>query len=196
MRRRSVVGSGLTCVAIGVVGVSGAGAHVLASRATARAATPLPDVTKLIGPATTRVRATDKPQFKRDVLYEAEGATRGGKPVSSATGIVSWKFVFDGTPGSKYASAFLTYGPAPKKFGKVVGVRSPFLEDVPIPRAPTMTVAQALARVRKAGYRKGFSGVTLRNPLGPKKSNPLYIFTIAPKFIAVDTVTGKVSALK
>ena len=81
-------------------------------------------------------------------------------------------------------------------FGKVVGVKSPFLEDVKIPRAPKMTVAQALARVRKAGYRKGFSGVTLRNPLGPKQSNPLYIFTIAPKFIAVDTVTGKVSVLQ
>ncbi len=194
MRRRPLVGSALMGVAFGFVGVTGASAH--AARATVAAATPLPDVTTLIGPATTRVRATNKSQFGRDVLYEADGATRAGKPVSTAAGIVSWKFVFDGTPGSKYQSAFLTYGPAPKKFGKVVGVKSPFLEDVAIPRAPTMTVAQALVRVRKAGYRKGFSGVTLRNPLGPRKSNPLYIFTFAPKFIAVDTVTGKVSVLK
>lgn len=106
------------------------------------------------------------------MLYEADGTTRGGRPVSSAAGIVSWRFVFDGTPGSKYQSAFLTYGPAPKRFGKVVVVKQPFLEDVPIPRAPKMTVAQALVRVRAAGYRHGFSGVTLRNPLGPKKSNP------------------------
>jgi hypothetical protein len=189
--RLSFVGP-LVCVTFGFVGAAGAGAHVQATPAAAS----LPDVTTLIGPATTRVRAANKPQFKRDVLYEADGATRGGKPVSSVAGIVSWRFVFDGTPGSKYQSAFLTYGPAPKKFGKVVGVKSPFLEDVPIPRAPTMTVAQALTRVRKAGYRRGFSGVTLRNPLGPKKSNPLYVFTLGSKYVAVDTVTGKVSVLQ
>lgn len=191
IRRLSFVGP-VVCVTFGFVGAAGAGAHVQATSSAA----PLPDVTTLIGPATTRVRAAHKPQFKRDVLYEADGATRGGKPVSSAAGIVSWRFVFDGTPGSKYQSAFLDYGPAPKKFGKVVGVKSPFLEDVPIPRAPKMTVAQALVRVRRAGYKRGFSGVTLRNPLGPKKSNPLYIFSISPKFIAVDTVTGKVSSLQ
>ncbi len=192
MRRRSLVGSGLVCLTVGFVGVAGAGAHVLAQPA----AKPLPDVTKLIGPATARVRATDEPQFRGDVLYEADGATRGGKPVASAAGIVSWRFVFDGTPGSKYAAATLTYGPAPKRFGKVVGVRQPFLEDVTIPRAPRMTVTQALGRVRQAGYRQGFSGVTLRRPLGPTKSNPLYIFTFGPKYVAVDTVTGKVSVLR
>jgi hypothetical protein len=191
MRRLSFVGP-LVCVTFGFVGAAGAGAHVQATPAAA----PLPDVTTLIGPATTRVRAANKPQFKRDVLYEADGATRGGKPVSSAAGIVSWRFVFDGTPGSKYQSAFLTYGPAPKRFGTVVGVKSPFLEDVPIPRAPTMTPAQALTRVRKAGYHRGFSAVTLRNPLGPKRSNPLYVFALGSKYVAVDTVTGKVSVLQ
>jgi hypothetical protein len=196
MRRRCLVGSGLVCMTFGFVGVAGAGARLQATDGTVGAAVPLPDVTTLIGPATERVRAADKPQFKRDVLYEADGATRGGKPVSSVAGIVSWRFVFDGTPGSKFASATLTYGPAPKKFGNVVGVKSPFLEDVPIPRAPKMTLARALTRVRGAGYRKGFSSVTLRNPLGPKKSNPLYIFTLSSKFVAVDTVTGKVSVLK
>ena len=196
MRRRCLFGSGLVCMTFGFVGVAGAGAHVQATGATVGSAAALPDVTTLIGPATARVRAADKPQFKRDVLYEADGATRGGRPVSSVAGIVSWRFVFDGTPGSKYQSAFVTYGPAPKTFGKVVGVKSPFLEDVPIARAPKMTLARALTRVRGAGYRQGFSGVTLRNPLGPKKSNPLYIFTFSPKFVAVDTVTGKVSVLK
>jgi hypothetical protein len=195
MRRRSFVGAGLVCAMFGFAGVADAGAHAQATGATVGAAAPLPDVTTLIGPATARVRSTDKRQFGRDVLYEADGSTRGGKPVSSTAGIVSWRFVFDGTPGSKYASATLTYGPAPKRFGKVVGVKQPFLEDVPIPRAPTMALAQALTRVRRAGYRQGFSGVTLRNPLGPTRSNPLYIFLLSPKFVAVDTVTGKVSVL-
>ena len=38
--------------------------------------------------------------------------------------------------------------------------------------------------------------MTLRNPLGPKKSNPLYVFTLGSKYVAVDTVTGKVSVLQ
>jgi hypothetical protein len=146
MKRGSVVGSGLICMACGFAGVTAAGAHTPPTSGAARSAAPLPDVTVLIGRATARVRATDKPQFRRDVLYEADGSTRGGRPVSSAAGVVSWRFVFDGTPGSKYASATLTYGPAPKRFGKVVGA-------------------------------------------------PLYIFTLAPKFVAVNTVTGKVSVL-
>lgn len=195
MRRRSFVGSILLCAMLGFVGVASAGAHIQVTDGTVGAAAPLPDVTTLIDPATTRVRATDKPQFQHDVLYEADGSTRGGKPVSSVAGVVSWRFVFDGTQGSKYASATVTYGPAPKRFGKVIGHKQPFLEDVPIPRAPTMTLAQALTRARRAGYRRGFSGVTLRNPLGPKRSNPLYIFTFSPRFVAVDTVTGKVWVL-
>src|ERR1700753_1191593 len=196
MRRRSFVGAGLMCVAFGCVGVAGAGAHAQVTHAAPGAAKPLPDVTALIGPATKRVRAANQRQFARDVLYEADGITRGGKPVSSVAGVVSWRFVFDGTPGSSFASAYVTYGPAPKRFGKVIGVKQPFLEDVPIPKAPTMTLAQALVRVRRAGYRRGFTAVTLRSPLGPTKSNPLYIFAFAAKFIAVDTVTGKVSVLK
>jgi hypothetical protein len=196
MRRRCLLGSSVVCVTLASVGVAGAGAHTPATDAAGGSTAPLPDVTALIGPATKRVRATAKPQFQRDVLYEADGATRGGKPVSSAAGIVSWRFVFDGTPGSKYAAATLTYGPRPKRFGSVVGVKQPFLEDVPIPRTPTMTLAQALVRVRKAGYRQGFSGVTLRNPLGPTKSNPLYILTVGSQYVAADTVTGKVSVLR
>jgi hypothetical protein len=194
MRRRSLLGSGLACMTLGFAGVAGAGADMQV-RSAAASAKPLPDVTTLIGPATIRVRATEKPQFKRDVLLEADGSTRGGKPVSSAAGVISWRFVFQGTPGSKFGSATLSYGPAPKRFGKVVGVKQPFLEDVPIPRAPTMTLAQAVVRLRKAGYRQGFNGVTLRNPLGATRSNPLYIFGVSSKFIAVDTVTGKVTVL-
>jgi hypothetical protein len=34
--------------------------------------------------------------------------------------------------------------------------------------------------------------VTLRNPLGPKESNPLYIFGFANGYVDVDTVTGRV----
>src|ERR1700677_3414563 len=101
MRRRSLLGAGLVCMTFGFAGVTGAGAQMRRTGPAAGGGKPLPDLTPLIGRATTRVRATDKPQFRRDVLYEADGSTRGGKPVSSAAGVVSWRFVFQGTPGSK-----------------------------------------------------------------------------------------------
>ena len=59
-----------------------------------------------------------------------------------------------------------------------------------------MTLSQAVARLRQAGYRKPFFNVTLRNPLGPKASNPLYIFGFANgEFVAVNTVTKKVARI-
>jgi len=59
-----------------------------------------------------------------------------------------------------------------------------------------MTLFQAVALLNKAGYRRGFFNVTLRNPLGPKRSNPLYIFaTVQGRFVGVDTGTRKVKSL-
>ena len=71
---------------------------------------------------------------------------------------------------------------------------SPFVEDVQIPKAPKMTLTTAVKRLRGAGYKGSFRFVTLRRPLGPKKINTLYLFTLTNGHnIAVDTVTGKVS---
>jgi len=152
----------------------------------------LQDITTLIPRAVDLVRRTDRPQFAHDVLYEADGATRGGKPVQTAAGVASWRFWFDGTTGSKFASASVTYGPLPRRFGRVVGYRSPFLEDVVIRRAPALTLAGAIRDLRRADYRKAFSAVVLRDPLGPKRVNPEYIFTLGNESVAVDTVTGRV----
>jgi hypothetical protein len=56
-----------------------------------------------------------------------------------------------------------------------------------------MTLARAVGLLRRAGHRRPFFNVTLRNPLGPKRLNPLYIFGFPGRsFIAVDTVTGRV----
>ena len=56
-----------------------------------------------------------------------------------------------------------------------------------------MTLVQAVRLLHRAKYTKKFFNVTLRKPIGPKSTHPLYIFGFAgPKFVAVDAVTKKV----
>jgi hypothetical protein len=130
------------------------------------------------------------------VVLEADGITKGGRGTRSASGVVAWRFVFQNpTGGNGIFSATLSYGPAPKGFGRVRGYRTPFLDDVVIRRAPRMTLAAAVRRLRRAGHTGRFYNVTLRNPLGPRVTNPLYIFAFARRFVGVDTVTGRVRAL-
>ena len=164
-----------------------------------------PDLPSLFRQAERIVRHAGHGTFARALVYEADGLPRGGqcsnggctagRPTHRAAGIVSWRFVFqNATPHSRYASATIVY--TPRGFGHVVGHVQPFLEDVAIPRPPRMTVARAVHLIRRAGHTRAFVSVTLRNPLGPKRSNPLYIFGMSTnKFVAVDTRTGRVSSL-
>ena len=100
--------------------------------------------------------------------------------MKDASGVVGWRLVFDNQSShSRFASATVAYGPAPKAFGKVNGNPSPFLEDVVIAKAPRMTLSRAVTLLRRARYSMPFFNVTLRNPLGPKASKPLYIFGFA-----------------
>ena len=161
-----------------------------------RAASP-PDVTALFGRALKLIRATKPPTYARAVVYEVDEVTRARRGTKSASGIVKWRFVFDNYPSrSRFASATVSYGPPPKKFGKVTGYRAPFLEDRVISKAPRMTLRQAVTRLQRAGYRKAFFNVTLRNPLGPRTTKPLYIFGFANgSYVAVNTVTKKVAPI-
>jgi hypothetical protein len=172
------------------------GLLVAAFPASAASAPTTPDVTVLFQRAVKLVHNTSRPTFAHAVMYEADGLTRGGRGTIRASGIVSWRFVLRNSTG-RYASVTVSYGPPPKRFGQVVGHTSPFLEDVVIRRAPKLTLGQAVARLRQAGHRKPFFNVTLRNPLGPKRSNPLYIFGFGSgRFIAVDTVTKRVRPIQ
>ena len=170
------------------------------------AARGIPDVTTLFRQAVNLVRATQPPRFANAVVLEADGITRGGgcnlqgcfggRGVTSAAGVVAWRFVFNNQASSrKIRSATIYYGPAPKRFGRLTAYGAPFLDDVDIAKPPRMTLAQALALVRRAGHRGKFFDVTLRNPLGPKRLNPMYIFGFANSFVGVDTVTKKVHPL-
>jgi hypothetical protein len=194
MVAKRVRGSLLAAGAAGLLAMLLVPAFAGAAAASSRTAT-IPDVTVLFGRAVQIIRATSRPTFARAVVYEADGSTRGGQVVTSASGIVKWRFVFDNTASrSRFASATLFYGPPPGRFGKVKGIRSPFLQDLDIPRAPKLTLAQAVTLLRKAGFRQGFAAVTLRNPLGPKRLHPNYIFGMANgSFVGVDTVTRRVA---
>ena len=163
-----------------------------------------PDVTVLFGRAVNMVRAAKRPTYSRAVMFEADGITRGGRCTSmgcfggrgatTAAGVVSWRFVLDNEAShSRFKSASISYGPPPKAFGSVTGYRASFTEDFQMSRPPRMTLSQAVGLLRRAGHRGLFFNVTLRNPVQPKRSNPLYIFGFAHnRYVSVDTVTKKV----
>ena len=152
----------------------------------------LPDVTALIPRALRHMRATRL--CDKAVLYEADGTAANSRGTTSASGIVSWRFVFDNYPShSRFKSATIGYGPPPKRFGPVRGNPQPFLEDLVIKKAPRMTLAEAVALLRGAGYRTRFFNVTLRDPLGPNPTGPLYIFGFSHRYVDVNIRTKKVS---
>lgn len=164
----------------------------------------IPDVTVLFGRALQAVHNTKRPTYSRAIVLEADGITKGGRcttegclggqGVLTAAGVVSWRFVFDNySSRSRFKSATIYYGPAPKGFGGVTGYVDPFFGDDRIPNAPKMTLSQAVSLMRRAGYRRAFFNVTLRSPTGPKRSNPLYIFGFPNRaYPSVDTVTKQV----
>ncbi len=156
-----------------------------------------PDVTVLIGKATKLVRA--KATFKKAVLLEADGTTAKHGKVSTANGITKWRFVFDNqsTQGSRFASVFVVANKG--HFGKVTGMRGPFLEDRRITKPPKMTLATAVKKLRAKHYSGGFYDVTLRWPLGPGFNETVYIFGFGQAakhpYVSVGTQTGRVKPL-
>ena len=162
--------------------------------APAAAARPLlPDITVLFAEAVKRVQATRA--FDKAIVYEADGTARKGGS-TSASGIARWQFVFDNYASrSRFKSATISYGPSPRRFGPVKGSTQPFLEDVQISKAPRMTLPEAVKLLHTAGYGARFFTVTLRDPLGPQRTAPLYIFGFRHRYVAVNTRTKQVSVL-
>jgi hypothetical protein len=153
------------------------------------------DLTTLFDKALERVEA--KSEYADAEMLEVDGTPRGKGVVESASDIVNWRFVLDNqkTEGTSFASVTISYK-ASAGFGKVKGHPEPFLEDRRIRKAPKMTLKKAVSLLEDAGYRDGFANVTLRRPLGPKVTPPLYIFGVADGgFVAVDTKSGKVDPL-
>jgi hypothetical protein len=156
-----------------------------------------PDVTVLIGQATKLVRA--KPGFSKAVLLEADGTPSKSGKVNTASANTKWRYVFknQGTPKFTFRSAFINYSNG--RFGKLVPKKSPFVEDKNIAKVPKMTLATAVSKLKAAGYKAGFYGVTLRYPLGPGFKEALYIFTMGSQapdpYVDVGTKSGKVKPI-
>lgn len=173
-------------------------AGLLALPASADYGGKAPTFRNLFKEAVQNVRS--RADFKRAVMLEVDGYSKNRQPVRRARGIVRVRFVFDnqGTPHSKFDSAFIRYGPPPTRFGPVHGVGQPFVEDRQIPHPPNMSLQHAVKDLRHAGFQARFADVTLRKPLEQGKTHPLYIFGLGKKsgrFVAVDTVTHEVHPL-
>jgi hypothetical protein len=134
-------------------------------------------------------------QFLGASPLEADGSPSSGAAMTAAD-VDRWRFVFDNqrTPGSRFRTAIVRYRKG--RFGRVKGVKPTFLEDNRISPLPEMALDDAVARLRDAGFADPFSTVTLRFPLGPSFSEPLYIFEFdGGSFVGVGTKTGTVAPL-
>jgi hypothetical protein len=170
----------------------------LASAAAAVLAAPvlagITDPNTLIQQATAKVRA--KAGFKNAVLLEADGTPRTATAkVRTMAGITKWRFVYNnqGRTRSKYRSVAVYY-----PGWRIVPHTEPFVEDKNITAVPKLTAAAALAKLRAAGKKQAFAGVTLRYPLRGYKE-PLWIFTMGsnqnPVYWYVGTKTGKIGTI-
>jgi hypothetical protein len=160
--------------------------------AVAALAGPAPYPQALINQATKTVRS--KAVFKKAILLEADGTPKAGTKVTTAAGIVNWRFVYDNqATRTRFKTVFVKA--ANGRLGQPVGNRSVFVEDNRIPTLPKMTLAAAITKLRAAGHKQPFGAVTLRYPLGPGFKEPLYIFTIGSRYWSVGTKTGNVKPI-
>jgi hypothetical protein len=142
--------------------------------------------------AAARHKVTSKKTFANARLLEADGLPSSGQATTAAD-VNRWRFVFNNqaTPGSRFKTAFLSARNG--RLGNVRGFRSVFVEDRQIGRVP-MSLPKAIRTLRDAGYTMPFQNVTLRYPLGPGFTEPLYIFGFDPAdpFVGVGVRTGSI----
>lgn len=128
-------------------------------------------------------------KYPKAKLYEADGvATRG--ETSDPAQIDKLRVVFQNENNSTVIIKSTGYG----EFGEPQLIQEPWLEDVVIQWPVTMDLPEANTLKEQAGFKDKYTTVTLRNPLGPKRGNPYFIFGRNPAepYIFVDTVTHKV----
>jgi hypothetical protein len=191
MRRIAIsLSAVLICVAAMATAVPlGAAAPGAASRAKGNV-----DVTKLFPEAVELVRSAKRGKLARAVMLEAEGLPEGAA-AEDAKDIVHWRFVLDNqkTKGSKFLSAYVDYTVG-EGFGKVNGVKQPFVEDRRMKQPPEMTFKKAVTALRDAGYADPFLSVVLRRPVLQERTPALYIFEFeGDAYIAVNTKSGAVA---
>jgi hypothetical protein len=135
-----------------------------------------------------RIVTEKYPQAK---LYEADGVALGG-PTTQPAKIDQLRVVFQNANNTTVIIKETGYG----EFGPPVLYPEPWLEDVVIPWPVEMDLEKANHLKEAAGYKETYDTVTLRNPLGPVRQNPLFIFGRrgSQQYVFVDTITGKVTS--
>jgi hypothetical protein len=129
-------------------------------------------------------------QYPDAKLYEADGTASGG-PTTEPTGIDQLRVVFQNPNNTTVIIKSTVWG----EFGEPTLIDQPWLEDIVIDWPVAMDLPKAVELKDAAGYTQPFGTVTLRNPLGPTKSNPYFIFGGGSgTYVFVDTVTGKVTS--
>lgn len=129
-------------------------------------------------------------QYPHAKLYEADGVASGG-PTTDPNRIDRMRVVFQNPGNTTVIIKSTIWG----EFAPPVLYNEPFLEDVVIAWPVKMDLPDATALKEKAGYTAPFTTVTLRDPLGPTRQNPLFIFGDGGgSYVFVDTVTGQVTS--
>ncbi len=130
-------------------------------------------------------------QYPHAKLYEADGVATGG-PTTDPAKINHMRVVFQNTGNTTVIITETGYG----EFGPPELIHSPWVEDIVIAWPVPMDLPKANELKEAAGFKEPYNNVTLRNPLGPTKTNPFFIFGTAPPhpYVFVDVVTGKVTA--
>lgn len=127
-------------------------------------------------------------QYPEAKLYEADGVASGG-PTRDPNKIDTMRVVFQNPDNTTVIIKSTTWG----EFGAPTLIKEPWLEDVVIQWPVDMDLPKATELKNAAGFDGPFNTVTLRNPLGPKKTNPFFIFGDGSgAYVFVDTVTGEV----
>jgi hypothetical protein len=130
-------------------------------------------------------------QYPQAELYEAEGVASSG-PTTDPNRIDRMLVVFWNPGNTTVIIKSTVWG----EFAPPVVHHQPWLGDLVIEWPVQMDLPRANALKNAAGYTGPYTTVTLRNPLGPESSNPLFIFgsEASQPYIFVDTVTGQVTS--
>ena len=124
-------------------------------------------------------------------LYEVDGESSTGL-TTDPLNIDKLRVVFQNSNNTTIIIKSTGWG----EFGEPILIDEPWLGDIVIDWPIDMELVEANKLKEAAGYTGAYAAVVLRNPLGPKATNPFYIFGSNPDepYIFVDTITKEVHA--
>lgn len=130
-------------------------------------------------------------QYPKARLYEVDGIATGG-PTTDPNKIDYMRVVFQNADNTTVIIETIKWG----EFGEPQLIKQPWVGDLVIDWPIKMDLPEATKLKEQAGFPEPFANVTLRNPLGPTRTNPFFIFGTNPShpYIFVDVVTGQVHA--